>query len=54
MKSDRFNYKFTVILDIDYTKVSKETLSKYNVEDIVGKSYDAVEEILKDNDIVCE
>ena len=38
-KTDDKKYTFTVEMDIDCYKISKETREKYNIEDYQGKTY---------------
>ena len=42
VKSDDKNYTFSVILDIDYEKITKETMEKYGVEDYRSKTYEEI------------
>ena len=45
VKADDKNYTFSVIMEIDFGKISKETMEKYDIEDYTSKTYD---EIIKD------
>ncbi len=42
VKSDDKNYTFSVILEIDYEKITKETMEKYGVEDYRSKTYEEI------------
>ena len=42
VKADDKNYTFSVILEIDFTKISKSTMEKYGVEDSSSKTYDEI------------
>ena len=42
VKSDDKNYTFSVILEIDYEKITKETMEKYSVEDFRSKTYEEI------------
>lgn len=44
VKSDDKNYTFSVIIEVDYNKISKETMDKYGVEDYSSKTYDELRE----------
>ncbi len=48
-KSDDKNYTFTVNLEIDYTKISENTINEYGLEDLRGKSYDEVKKITEES-----
>lgn len=43
IKADDKNYTFTVIMEIDFEKISKEIMEKYGVEDYTSKTYDEIE-----------
>ena len=42
VKSDDKNYTFSVILEIDFEKITKETMEKYGVEDYRSKTYEEI------------
>lgn len=42
VKSDDKNYTFSVIIEIDYEKITKETMEKYGVEDYRSKTYEEI------------
>ncbi len=42
VKSDDKNYTFSVIIEIDYEKITKETMEKYSVEDFRSKTYEEI------------
>ena len=44
VKSNDKKYTFTVNIDIDFTKVSKDTMDKYGILDYSSRSYDEVKE----------
>ena len=44
VKADDKNYTFSVIIEIDYNKISKETMDKYGVQDYGLKTYDEIKE----------
>lgn len=44
VKADDKNYTFSVIIEIDYNIISKETMDKYGVEDYGSKTYDEIKE----------
>lgn len=50
IKSDDQNYILTIFIDIDYSKISKDTMKKYEIEDIKGKSYKEIKKIATEND----
>ena len=55
VKADDKNYTFTVSLDIDYEKISKETMDKYAVSDYRTKTYDEIkEEATANNAMTCK
>ena len=45
VKSHDNDYTFSVNMEIDFEKISKETMEKYDIEDYTSKTYD---EIIKD------
>lgn len=55
VKADDKNYIFTVSLEIDYEKITKETMEKYGVEDYSSKTYDELkEEFTSDGITTCK
>lgn len=54
VKSDDKNYTFSVIIDVDYNKISKETMDKYDVEDYSSKTYDEIKEINALENLTCK
>ena len=50
IKSDDQNYILTIFIDIDYSKISKDTMKKYEIEDIKGKSYKEIKKIATETD----
>lgn len=54
VKSDDKNHIFTVILDVDYSKITKEVMEKYGInEEEVFVSYDDMKQsMLENKDIV--
>lgn len=54
VKSDDRNYTFSVIIDVDYNKISKETMDKYGVEDYSSKTYDEIKEINALENLICK
>ena len=50
IKSDDQNYILTIFIDIDYSKISKDTMKKYEIEDIKGKSYKKIKKIATETD----
>ena len=55
VKSDDKNYTFTVILEVDYEKISKETMEKYGVEDYSTKTYDEIKkQIIEEENMSCK
>ena len=54
VKSDDKNYTFTVTYEIDYTKISKETMEKYEIEDYSEKTYDELKKEALDEGYVCK
>ena len=55
VKNDDKNYIFTVIVSVDYDKISKETMDKYGIEDSSNKSYVEIKELaLKEEDTTCK
>ena len=42
VKSDDKNYTFSVIMEIDFEKISRETREKYSIEDYSSKTYDEI------------
>ena len=51
VKSDDKNYTFSVILEVDYEKISADTMEKYEVEDYSEKTYDELKEEVTSNGI---
>lgn len=55
VKADDKKYTFTVSLEIDYEKITKEIMDKYGVEDYTTKTYDEIkEEATKNNAMTCK
>lgn len=50
IKSDDQNYILTIFIDIDYSKISKDTMKKYEIEDFKDKSYKEIKKIATEND----
>ena len=42
VSADDKNYTFTVSMEIDFEKISKEVMDKYGVEDYTTKTYDEI------------
>ena len=54
-KADDKNYTFTVSINIDFEKISKETREKYGVDDVSNSTYEEIKnKILEDNNFTCE
>lgn len=51
---DDKNFIFTVTIEIDYSKVSKETLQKYTTEDFTNKTYDEIKELSESDGATCK
>ena len=47
---DDKKYTFTVTMEIDYTKISKETIEEYGLGDISTKTYDELKQSLASNE----
>ena len=55
VKADDKNYTFSVIMEIDIEKITKETREKYQIEDYSLKTYDELkEETTKDGVYSCK
>lgn len=55
VKADDKNYTFSVIMEIDIEKITKETRKKYQIEDYSLKTYDELkEETTKDGVYSCK
>ena len=55
VKADDKNYTFSVIMEIDFGKVSKETMEKYGIEDYSSKTYDEIKkETIADGTFSCK
>lgn len=55
VKADDKNYTFSVIMEVDFGKISKETMEKYSVEDYSEKTYDEIKkEITSDETFSCK
>jgi len=55
VKADDKNYTFSVIMEIDFEKISKETMTKYGIEDYSSKTYEEIkEEIVSDGVFSCK
>lgn len=54
VSSDDNNYIFTVTIEIDYSKVSSETLMKYSSEDYSKKTYDEIKELSESEGATCK
>ena len=55
VKSDDKNYTFTVIIEIDFEKISKETMEKYEVQYTSDLTYNEVkEETISDGTFTCK
>ena len=50
VKADDEKYTFTVLIDIDYNKISDETKKKYEVEDFKAKSLKDIKKIATEDD----
>ena len=54
-KSDDKNYTFTVSIVVDFEKISKETMKKYDIQDYTNSTYDEIKkEIESDNNFICK
>lgn len=55
VKADDKNYTFSVIIEIDYEKISPETMKKYDIEDYSSKTYDEIKkETTSDGTFSCK
>lgn len=55
VESDDKNYTFSVIIEIDYEKITKEVMEKYGVEDYTSKTYEEIkEEMISDEIYSCK
>ena len=50
VKADDTSHTFSVLIDIDYSKISKDTMKKYEIEDFKDKSYKEIKKIATEND----
>ena len=54
-EADDKNYTFTVNIEIDFDKISKETMKKYDITDYGSKTYDEIKkEITSDGVTSCK
>ena len=54
-KADDKNHTFTVTLNIDFEKISKETMQKFEIgEDLVNKTYDEVKKQAIEDSFTCK
>ena len=54
-KADDKNHVFTVTIDVDYDKITKETIKKFDVDDsYVNKSYDEVKKLATQENFICK
>lgn len=54
-KADDKNYTFTVILDIDYEKISKESMKKFEIsEDTTKKTYEEIKKESIESSMTCK
>ena len=54
-KADDKNHVFTVTIDVDYDKINKETMQKFNVdESYLNKSYDEVKKLATQENYTCK
>lgn len=55
VKADDKNYTFSVIMEVDFEKISKETMEEYGVEDYSTKTYDEIKkETTSDETMTCK
>lgn len=55
VKSDDKNYTFSVIMEIDFGKISKEVMDKYGIEDYSSKTYEELKnETVSDGTYSCK
>lgn len=54
VSSDDKNFIFTVTIEIDYEKVSSETLMKYTSEDYSKMTYDEIKELSEADGATCK
>ena len=54
VKTDDKKHTFTVIIDIDFNKISKETMEKYEVEDYSDKTYEDLLKEAEDTGMTCK
>lgn len=55
VKADDKNYTFSVIIEADFEKISKETMEKYDIEDYSSKTYEEVKkEAISDGNMSCK
>ena len=54
-KADDKNHVFTVTIDVDFDKISKETMQKFDVDDsYLDKSYDEVKKLASQDNSTCK
>ena len=54
VSSDAKNHIFTITIDVDYDKITAESIKKYGVEDWANKSYEEIKEAVIDENTVCK
>ena len=56
VKSNDKKYEFSVIIEVDYNKISKDTMKKYSINDYKNKSYKKTKKEILDIDpsMVCK
>ena len=55
VKADDKNYTFTVTMEIDYEKITKDIMDKYGIEDSKTKTYDEIKKsATKDGVMSCK
>lgn len=55
VKADDKNYTFSVIMEVDFEKISKETMEEYGIEDYRSKTYDEIKkEATSDGNMSCK
>ena len=54
VEADDENYIFSVIIEIDFNKITEETMEKYSIEDFRNKTYNEVKESTENEKITCE
>ena len=54
-KADDKNHVFTVTIDVNFDKINKETMQKFNVDDsYLNKSYDEVKKLATQENLTCK